>query len=143
MDTGRRLDVLNGICKDIVERYLETHRQGLKPIDAITHVLNSIGYQVFPLKRIQGAIMSWAAHDPEMYEEICIRGVTRYLAGRIGEELTDEQYTSLGSIVGHINEDHPKLFTTLLKPASGEIRDCESDYFMDLGEAYGDQIEDR
>ena len=86
--------------------------------------------------------MSWAAHDPEMYEEICIKGVTRYLAGRIGEELTDEQYTSLRKTVDYMNANQPKLFTLFTKPAAKEISDCESDHFMDLGAAYGDRLED-
>lgn len=75
--------------------------------------------------------MSWASHNPEMYDEItrkaCILKFSKAVS-KMGssEDLSDEQ---LDLVIGTMEEHFPKMYDRLISEANKEICDGEADYF--------------
>ena len=84
--------------------------------------------------------VSWAAHDPEGFDNVCVKGVVRWLDNKIKGDLSKDQHESLREIVDHIAENHRPLFSRLTFSARTFVDDEESDYLMSLGDAVKDRL---
>ena len=65
--------------------------------------------------------MSWASHNPEAYDEMCVEGIANKL-----ETEVDDVYAA--SIVEHIKESCPKAFSELCSWAFKEISEAQSSF---------------
>lgn len=88
--------------------------------------------------------MSWAAHNPEKYDEICRQGIVRYLIKHIPEleSLKDDldylldQWSWCNS-----NDAEYRLWDRLISIARQEISEAEREYFADLTDAAMNRVE--
>ena len=73
--------------------------------------------------------MSWAAHDPEGYDQCCVNGVTTRLLSAM-QDLTGEKadWDALHDVVEAIHEYFPKAFDALMSESIKQIGDAEADY---------------
>lgn len=69
--------------------------------------------------------MSWAAHNPEAYEEICINGIVDKMT--ITE--SDSDSAIVHEVIEFIAENCPDAFTALVTWAHEKIAKAESSYF--------------
>ena len=80
--------------------------------------------------------MSWAAHDPEGWTEVCIRGILRKMDARHIRNLTQPDpeldRECLEEIATGLNGYN--VFMALLDWASDEVADAEADHFAGMGE---------
>ena len=81
--------------------------------------------------------MSWASHNPEKWDEICVEGIARKIGQVIhdleGIDLQPEDLLSIGHILYH--ESTGKVQDALMQWANKEISSVESDYWADLADA--------
>lgn len=61
--------------------------------------------------------MSWASHNPELYDELCEKGIARALDSVLGGEFTKEQIAT----ITYLLYQEPKLQDALLAWASGPV----------------------
>lgn len=80
--------------------------------------------------------MSWAAHNPEKYSEICREGIKERMSMIVGLPISEEADAFiddfLWSIEGHRDKEIRKIFNNLLDISFDQIRDAEADYFSSL-----------
>lgn len=80
--------------------------------------------------------MSWAAHNPEKYSEICREGIKEKMHLITGLPMSDEVDgfvdDFLWSIESNASDGVRKVFNALLDISFDQIRDAEADYFSSL-----------
>ncbi len=84
--------------------------------------------------------MSWAAHNPEKYDEICREGMVEFLKKRIPElegqeDNLDYLLSELKDDIGDVSEAYEKL----LLAANEEISAAEGDHFAGIADAGADR----
>jgi len=75
--------------------------------------------------------MSWAAHDPEGYDECLVNGVTTKLLAAVQDlngECPGANWDAIRDVVEAIREYFPKAFDDLVWKSTKEIGDAEADY---------------
>jgi hypothetical protein len=86
--------------------------------------------------------MSWAAHNPELYEQICKRGIAWKLQREIARNGFDPRDAE--EMMANIVEVLYETFgNTLSGWASEEISESEGSYFGDLADAAKEQHDER
>jgi len=80
--------------------------------------------------------MSWAAHNPEKYSEICRKGIKKKMCMLAGLEMSDEVDSFiddwLWSLESDNNKDSRKAFEHLLSLSHQEVSNAEADHFSSL-----------
>ena len=79
--------------------------------------------------------MSWAAHNPELYDELCAKGIARKLAASYGlyggEDDSNVEFTFL-TLVEALHDEAPAVYDALLTWAEREVGAEVSEYWAGL-----------
>ena len=75
--------------------------------------------------------MSWAAHNPEAYTDICIVGVTRRLLKAVkdnGFDLRENEREAVHVAVMALAEEDSNIFSDLVVWANREVAEAQSGF---------------
>ena len=93
--------------------------------------------------------MSWASHNPELYDEMIRKGIQRYLEDALyrngftfPQNGDDDEMTAL---VEMFQEDphFSKIYDNLMTLANAQICDAETNHFAGLADAARDRYKDK
>ena len=89
-----------------------------------------------------GWVMSWAAHNPEKYEEICREGVEIKL-GEIYKSVWHETPDAelIKNLVDAICQEAPKVWDVLMDISFKEIGEAEADYWGSMVDMAKERME--
>lgn len=81
--------------------------------------------------------MSWASHNPEAWDEICVNGIVQKIEDAMKVYAEPIDAGELRDVIHAIQEtaDGEKVFDALLTWAQKEVVDAEADYFGGLIDA--------
>ena len=89
--------------------------------------------------------MSWASHNPELYDEITRKGIVKYLDGLLqsnGFDPPGEWLDGYTALVEVLQAENSSAYTILLNLASKQIIDAETDHFSRLADQARERYKD-